>query len=157
MFTGKLQAIFVSAESTQPLVSVAEVDAVAGRGLSGDRYFLGTGTFTKPDEPDRQVTLIEAEALAAIAAESNLPLAPGASRRNLVTTGVPLNHLVGETFRVGDALMRGIRLCEPCSHLEKLTQKGVAAALHHRGGLRAEILRGGKLRPGDAVELASAE
>jgi MOSC domain-containing protein YiiM len=73
------------------------------------------------------------------------------SRRNLLTRGVPLNHLIGREFTVGEVVLRGIRLCEPCDHLEGLTVKGIKDGLHHRGGLRAEILHGGTLQPGDAI------
>src|SRR5438874_415595 len=78
--------------------------------------------------------------------EYKLPFTHPDPRRNLLTAGVPLNHLVGKTFRVGEVVLRGIELCEPCGHLEKLTCAGIKRALIHRGGLRAQILRGGELR-----------
>jgi len=77
---------------------------------------------------------------------------PGASRRNIITRGVPLNHLVGRELRVGEVMLRGIRLCEPCSHLERLTRNGVLRGLVHRGGLRAQILTEGTIRVGDPIE-----
>ncbi len=141
---GLLVAIFVAPGAKAPMVSVPEARAVAGQGLAGDRYGKGAGTFWKP-KPDHQVTLIEAEALEAAGLE------PVLSRRNLLTRGVPLNHLPGKRFRVGDIVLRGIRLCEPCAHLEALTRPGVLGALVHRGGLRAEILEGGTVRAGDRV------
>src|SRR6185312_4735262 len=95
------------------------------------------------DGPDREVTLIEEEALAGMAREYEVLLPPAQARRNLLTRGVPLNHLVGQTFRVGNVVLRGIRLCEPCGHLQKLTCKGVLKGLLHRGGLRAQIVQGG--------------
>ncbi len=66
--------------------------------------------------------------------------------------GVPLNHLVGREFQIGPVRLRGIKLCEPCGHLEKMTVPGIEKALLHRGGLRAEILTSGTLRPGDPVK-----
>ena len=78
-------------------------------------------------------------------------LEPGEARRNLVTRGVPLNHLVGREFRIGDVLLRGLRLCEPCEHLEALTVQGIKNALCHRGGLRAQIIQGGIMRTGDSI------
>jgi len=78
-------------------------------------------------------------------------LADHETRRNLLTEGVPLNHLVGRTFRVGDVVLRGVRLADPCSYLAGLTRPGVSRALVHRGGLRADIVEGGTLRPGDAI------
>lgn len=131
--------------------TLTEALAVAGRGLEGDRYFYQRGTYSSYPGSGRQVTLIESEALEALAREYEVQLAPGLARRNIVTGEVALNHLVGKTFTVGAVLLRGMRLCEPCLHLEKLTAKGAARGLIHRGGLRAEIISGGMIRVGDAV------
>jgi MOSC domain-containing protein YiiM len=140
--------------------SVESVRAVPGRGLAGDRYFLGTGVYSpKPSHGGREVTLIETEAVAALLdgvqnAEGHrlgIKLAPAETRRNIATSGVPLNHLVDREFWVGPVLVVGTRLCEPCKYLEDLTQKGVLAGLIHRGGLRARILSEGVIRVGDVV------
>lgn len=139
---------------------VESAQAVAGKGLLGDRYSAAAGTFsdrpgTAEDaaaiDPETQITLIEAEAMEAAARDCEISISPAESRRNLLLRGVPLNHLVGQEFFVGPVRLRGLKLCEPCGHLEKLTVKGIKQALLHRGGLRAEILTSGPLRPGDAV------
>jgi MOSC domain-containing protein YiiM len=156
MFQGKLIGIYVADRKRADLQRVEQVEAVAGHGLAGDRYFHQDGTFSRPESPDREVTLIESEAIEALARECAIPLEPGQARRNLVTRGVPLNHLVGREFSVGDVLLRGIRLCEPCTHLEKLTVNGVMQGLCHRGGLRAQVLRGGVLRTNAGVRPADA-
>ena len=132
--------------------TVPEARAVAGRGLEGDRYHDGTGTYFKP-EPDCQVTLIEIEALEALEVDYQLALPAEHSRRNLLTRGVPLNHLADKFFRIGDVELRGHRLCEPCKHLEQVSGQPVRAGLVHRGGLRAEIVKGGVIRAGDVIEL----
>lgn len=132
--------------------AVSEVQAVAGRGLEGDRYHDGTGTYFKP-EPDCQVTLIEIEALEALEIDYQLTLPADQSRRNLLTRGIALNHLADKFFRVGEVQFCGHRLCEPCKHLEQVTGLAVRAGLVHRGGLRAEIVKGGLIRAGDAIEL----
>ncbi len=124
--------------------SVEAAAAVAGQGLQGDRNF---GAKRVED----QVTLIEREAVIALNRDYGVELAPGDARRNLVTDGVALNHLVGREFTIGDVRLRGIRLCEPCNHLQKLTGAKVLPGLVHRGGLRAEILTGGRLSPGLTV------
>ena len=104
------------------------------------------------DEPLQHISLIEAEAIEAIARDANVLVDAGATRRNITTRGVPLNHLVDRTFKVGAATVRGVELCEPCGHMEKLTGRpGICAALIHRGGLRAEIVDGGTVRVGDAI------
>jgi MOSC domain-containing protein YiiM len=150
MWNGKIESIFIAKAAEAPMEVVAEVRAVPGAGLEGDRYFLKQGTFFKP-EPDFELTLIEAEALEAMQQEYQIELAPSESRRNLVTRGVALNHLVGKDFQIGGVRIRGIRLCEPCSHLQALSGRQVIKGLRHRGGLRAQILSEGLLKAGDMV------
>ncbi len=133
------------------MAAVNEVHAVVGKGLEGDRYFNEVGSFSKNPGLGREITLIEIEAVEALKQDYGIELDPKDSRRNITTRGVALNHLVGRQFKVGNVTLRGIRLCEPCSHLEKLTSKDVMRGLIHRGGLRAEILIGGVLRPGDVI------
>jgi MOSC domain-containing protein YiiM len=149
MEQGKVEAIFLAVERGAPRTEVEEVRAVAGMGLEGDRYF-GRSAAGKRD-PQRQVTLIEAEAVDAVRA-TGVAFAAGDGRRNVVTRGVSLNGLVGRTFRVGGARLRGIERCDPCSRLTRLTYRGVERDLRDRGGLRAEVLEGGDIRVGDAVE-----
>lgn len=151
MFQGQLSGIFVAARKGADLQPLQQVEAVAGHGLVGDRYFAKEGTFSGKDGPDREVTLIEAEALDGLARECDITIQPGQARRNLVTRGVPLNHLVGKTFAVGAVILRGLRLCEPCGHLERLTCKGIEKGLLHRGGLRAQVLQGGTLEIGATI------
>jgi MOSC domain-containing protein YiiM len=147
--SGSVEAIYLAGERGAPRTAVEEVRAVAGRGLEGDRYFGHRRGGGKRD-PERQVTLIEAEAVDAVRA-TGAALAPGDARRNLVTRGVRLHDLVGRTFRVGGALLRGIERCDPCSRLTRLTYRGVERDLRDRGGLRAEILESGSIRAGDPI------
>lgn len=151
MSIGEVVAIFIAPEKSVPLVSKKEIRAVAGKGLEGDRYFKQTGTYSRKTEPGRQVTLIEMETLEALNRDLNINLGLGDSRRNIVTRGVALNHLVGKKFRVGDVTMLGTRLTEPCAYLESLTYAGVRNALEHRGGLNAQILEDGTLYVGDSL------
>jgi len=161
MFQGKLEAIFIGSAKETPLEKVSSTRALAGAGLEGDRYSTGNGTFSKDTSKasnrhypaDRQITLIEAEAIEAAARDYELTIDPAQSRRNLLVRDVPLNHLVGHEFLVGEVRLRGLRLCEPCGHLEKLAKRGIQKALLHRGGLRAEILTDGTLNSGDIVRL----
>ena len=150
-WTGRVEAIYLTEEAAQPLRPVDEVKAVVGLGLEGDRYFHKRGTFSHKPMPGRDVTLIEAEAIEAAQRDYGLDVGPADARRNVVTRGVPLNHLVGRRFKVGDATLVGIRLCEPCKHISKLVSPDFMKALKHRGGLRAEILEGAEIRPGDVV------
>lgn len=148
---GTIVSIHIAPAGGAPTKAVQEVRAVAGNGLEGDRYFEGIGTYSSHPGSDRDVTLIEIEAIEALQRDYRIEMDPGDSRRNIVTRGVPLNHLVGREFKIGAVTLRGTRLCEPCSHLEKLSVKGVQRGLIHRGGLRAEILTSGMIRVGDQI------
>ncbi len=150
MTNGTVESIYIAPAAEAPPQSVDRATAIPGAGLEGDRYALKTGTFYKP-KPDYELTLIEAEAVEALRRDYQVELAPGDARRNIVTRSVPLNHLVGKEFAIGDVRIRGIRLCEPCDHLERVTGKSVIKGLLHRGGLRAQILTPGTIRVGDAV------
>ena len=141
--------ISIAGAGGEPTSSTDEVRAVAGRGLEGDRYHLGTGSFSQKPGTGRQVTLIEAEALDDVARICGHEVAYGDARRNIVTRGVALNELMNREFRVGDVRLRGVRLCDPCK--VAFPDVSVKRALENRGGLRAEILGDGVIRVGDIV------
>lgn len=153
MPAGRVEAIFLAASARAEPSSVPAARAVPGRGLEGDRYFLGAGTFTnwQGRREGEALTLIEAEVLEAMRNEQEIDIGAGASRRNVVTRGVALNDLVGKRFRVGQVECYGDRPCDPCRHLERLTEDGVLRALADRGGLRADILHEGRIAVGDAL------
>jgi MOSC domain-containing protein YiiM len=143
--SGRVEGIFIGAKYELP-EPVESVRAFAGRGLEGNRYF-----FDSDAPPGRAVTLIAAEALAE-GAESGTELGAAESRRNVLTSGIDLNALVGQRFRVGSVECLGIELCEPCTTLEKLTRPGVIKAYVHRAGLNADILSDGEISVGDVIE-----
>ena len=150
--------VFVAAVAGETPTAVASANAVPGKGLEGDRYFRDDGTFSDDPRSDgRDITLVEAEAVEGLARDTGIELAAAETRRNVLTRGVALNDLVGRRFAVGEVECVGRRLCDPCSHLEKLTQPGVLKGLVDRGGLRADVVHGGVIRPGDEVrELGDA-
>lgn len=156
MSNGIVEAIYIAAKATGPTHAVGSVQAIPGVGLDGDRYALKQGTFFKP-EPDFELTLIEAEALEALHRDYSVDLAAGDARRNIVTRSIALNHLVGREFTIGDVRIRGIRLCEPCEHLQRLTGKQLIKGLRHRGGLRAQILTEGTIHAGDEINPVALE
>ena len=131
---------------------VSSAEAVEGRGLRGDRYERGAGTFSDPSGRGYDLTLVEAEALKELSTKG-VELAPAEARRNLVVRGIALDDIIGRRFRVGEVECLGQRRCEPCSHLERLTRSGVLRGLVHRGGLRADVLSDGGIRVGDRVEV----
>lgn len=146
-FTGAVTALWLAGERSASPTERETVEAVAGRGLRGDRYFRPADA----EGPGVEVTLVEREALRAAERDYDVSLPPGAHRRNVVTSGVPLNHLVGRQFRVGDAVFEGTGLCEPCAHMESLAVDGAREALVHRGGLEARIVETGALAVDDDV------
>ncbi len=150
MSSGTVESIYIAAAAAGTPQSVGQATAIPGAGLEGDRYALKLGTFYKP-KPDFELTLIEAEAIEALRRDYQVELAAGDARRNIVTRNVPLNHLVGRDFAIGEVRIRGIRLCEPCDHLERVTGKPVIKGLLHRGGLRAQILTPGTIHVGDKL------
>ena len=142
----------VAASPSSPMTNRTEVRAVPGKGLDGDRYFNGVGTFSpRPQKVDFELTLIEKEKIEAFARESGLPFTASHARRNLVTNGVDLNALAGKDFLVGEVRIRGIRLCEPCSYLAKISFPETLKGLVHKGGLRAQIVSEGIIRVGDKL------
>ena len=150
--SGKVISVHITPKAEAPMTAVDEVRAETGLGLEGDRYHAHTGTYSETLGTGRDVTFIAAEVIEEIAREHGISLAPGESRRNLTTKGIDLNALVDKEFRVGDVALRGMRLCEPCEYLQSHTGKdGLLKALVHRGGLRAEIIRGGTIRVGDEI------
>jgi MOSC domain-containing protein YiiM len=148
---GTVIAIHVAPAGAAPMRSVANAQVVVGRGLEGDRYYSKLGTYSNQAGSGRDVTLIEIEAIEGLKRDYEIQLDPGQSRRNIVTRGIALNHLVEQEFHIGEVVLRGTRLCEPCAHMEKLTVKGAMRGLIHRGGLRAEIIKGGTIRIGDRI------
>ena len=157
---GELLHVHIAPSASYEMEELSEAECIAGRGIVGDRYFFGTGTYSpKPDV--REVTLIEQEALDALVRndpplqDSSIVLEPRDHRRNLTVRGVPLNHLVGRRFRVGDVILRGGRLNFPCKYLEEILGKPVFLPLYNRSGLNCGIERGGFIRPGDVIEMVN--
>ena len=141
---GRVEWIGLRPKRDVPMREVAQVEAVAGKGLVGDRYAGGSGK--------RGVTLIQAEHLPAIAALSgHAQVPPALLRRNLVVSGLPLIALKGRRFRIGDVLLEGVDECDPCSRMEDALGPGGYNAMRGHGGLCARIVEGGVLRVGDRV------
>jgi hypothetical protein len=153
---GELVHIHIAPAASYEMEALAEAKLVAGRGIEGDRYFLGNGTYSKLPAV-RDVTLIEIEVLEALARndpplqEGPIVLEPGDHRRNLTVRGVPVAHLVGVRFRVGEAVLKGGRLNFPCKYFEQLIGKPVYQPLYNRSGLNCSVEVGGTIRPGDAI------
>jgi MOSC domain-containing protein YiiM len=153
---GVVEHIHIATTAGAKVQAVEAVLAIAGVGLEGDRYASGRGYY-QDDRVSRDLTLVEAEAIEALARAYGVELAAGGTRRNVTTRGISLNDLVGRRFWVGEVLCRGTRLCEPCQYLVELTGEPLLRPLVHRGGLRADIVDGGVIRQGDQVHPADED
>ena len=153
---GRVEVIAVSERAEGPMRVVDRADARAGRGLEGDRYADGAGTFSNAAARGHDLTLIAAETLDALALPGGERIAYADARRNIVTRGIDLDSLIGRRFTVGDVECLGQRPCEPCAHLERLTAPGALRALVHRGGLRADVLTDGVVETGAPVTAVCA-
>jgi MOSC domain-containing protein YiiM len=153
MFQGKLLAIAIARQAKGPMENLVAIDVVVGEGLRGDRYGAGIGAaqFKGRRKPENEVTLIASEAIAAANDEFNLTIDHLDTRRNLLTAGVPLNELVGKSFRVGAVTLKGLETCEPCGYLQRRTFPSIKPALKGRGGLRCCVVEGGTICIGDAI------
>ncbi|HWP57114.1 MAG TPA: MOSC domain-containing protein [Candidatus Acidoferrales bacterium] len=154
--SGQVVSLHVARAAGDGMIAVPEVRAVPDRGLEGDRFFRAS--WAALGRPDKAITLIEIETIEAAEGELDVKLSPGDIRRNVVTRGVPLIELLGREFSVGEVVLRGLRLFEPCMHMERLVGvPGVCRALLHRSGLKAAIVTEGTIRVGDAVALGESK
>ena len=154
IFDGQLLSIHIAHAASEAMQALAEARLIEGVGIEGDRYATGMGTYS--DRPDiREVTLIDEETLIALQRDHDIELLSGEHRRNLTTRNVPLNHLVGQRFKVGATLLEGGRLNIPCKYLQTLLDKKVFVPLLNRSGLNCRIIEGGVIYPGDQITLST--
>ena len=150
--TGSVVALFTVDRRAAPMKKVEQLTALAGQGIEGDRYLLGTGTYSKKPEPGRQVTLIKSEVLASLKDKFKLIVKPEESRRNILTRGIEINDLIGTEFFLGPVRLRAHRITQPCLYLEKLLdQPGLYKELWDNGGISCEILSEGIIKEGDII------
>ena len=154
MTTGTITEIWTSPEAGAPTIAHDTIEAIAGHGLTGDRYAGGHGSYSKPGKhPDRELTLIEQEQLDWLLATHGIALTGEHSRRNLVTTGIALNDLVGKHFHVGSIAVEGMRLCQPCKPLSEVLGFDFVHLMLNRSGLNCRIVSGGAIAKGDAITM----
>lgn len=155
-WTGVVRHLHKTPRAFLPMRSFPELTLIAGRGIEGDRYLIGheAGFYSHKPEEGRQVTLFEVETLEALQRDAKITLLPKEHRRNVTVEGVPLNHLVGRRFWLGETLLEATRLSTPCRHIEEILGKAVFDPLINRSGLNCKILTGGVVRVGDAVRPA---
>ena len=150
IFEGTLLNIHIALSAGQPMQELNEAVLIEGSGIEGDRYATGKGYYA--DKPDiREVTLIDQETLISLNRDHNIELLPSEHRRNLTTQNVPLNHLVGQRFKIGDTVLEGGRLNTPCKYLETIVGKKIFVRLLNRSGLNCRIIKGGVIKINDCI------
>jgi hypothetical protein len=149
---GVVELLAVAPLAEAPMQLVQHACALAGRGLEGDRYAAGSGTFSPrgTHKPGYELTLIAAEVVEGLTTR-DAAFDFASTRRNVLTRGIDVNALVGRDFTIGDVHCRGLRLAEPCAHLERLHGPGLLRPLIHRGGLRADIVSDGCIGEGSPI------
>ena len=150
-WTGTVIGLHIAPRSFLPMGDLDQVTLITDKGIDGDRYSKDDGFYSDRPEPGRQLTLFESEVLEALARDHGITLAATDHRRNVTTRSVPVNHLVGRRFRIGQAVAEGTRLSVPCRHIEQITGQEIFAPLINRSGLHARILDGGIVRRGDRI------
>jgi MOSC domain-containing protein YiiM len=155
-WTGFVRFLHITPRAFLPMRSLSEINLIPGIGIDGDRYMIGReeGFYSHKPEEGRQVTLFELETLIALARDAKIEIGPQDHRRNVTVEGVPLNHLVGKQFWLGETLLEATRLSIPCRHIEEVTGKAIFDPLINRSGLNCKIIRGGKVSVGDLVRNA---
>jgi MOSC domain-containing protein YiiM len=149
-WTGVVRHLHITPRAFLPMRAMPELRLIE---IEGDRYMIGReeGFYSHKPEVGRQVTLFEFETLVALKRDANIELGPEEHRRNVTVEGVPLTHLVGRQFWLGETLLEATRLSIPCRHIEEITGKPIFDPLINRSGLNCRILKGGTVRVGDAV------
>tara|TARA_B100001093_G_scaffold499961_1_gene549838 strand:- start:1075 stop:1545 length:471 start_codon:yes stop_codon:yes gene_type:complete len=154
MINGKVVSLFTTPNGAEKMISAEHLFCLAGKGIEGDRYALGTGTYSKKPEPGRQLTIIEIEELEALKHLPDISCIPEQCRRNVISQGIRLNDLVGKIISIGNVELKVHRLCQPCGYLEgKLKKPGLKDALWDKGGVRCEILNDGTITVENTISL----
>ena len=154
--SGKIVKLLISKDTQSDMLNVNQIVLEVGKGIFGDRYYNQEGTFSNKGEiePDRDVTLIEIEKIDALNKENDLNITAEDFRRNIVVSNCDLNSLVGKEFQIGEVVLKGLRLCEPCKYLSnKLDNEKVLSQMVHKAGLRAQIIKGGSIDLNSQVEV----
>ena len=154
--SGKIAKLLISKDTQSDMLNVNQIVLEIGKGIFGDRYYNQEGTFSNKGEiePDRDVTLIEIEKIDALNKENDLNITAEDFRRNIVVSNCDLNSLVDKEFQIGEVVLKGLRLCEPCKYLsDKLNEKKVLTEMVHKAGLRAQIIKSGSIDLNSQVEV----
>lgn len=156
--SGKVERIYIARERRDVVTLVAKAELVANRGIIEDRYHSRSAESLEPDTaaPIKNISLISREVLDGFLANNDAEIDYGDFRRNIITSGIDLNSLVGKEFLLGSALCKGTELCEPCAFLAATVHRAVLPELVLKGGLRATILSDGKIEAGSEIKISKS-
>lgn len=148
---GKILEIYIAEKGSKPLRQ-SSVQVETNKGVVGDRYYHGKGTFSEKLAGNRksELTFIASEEIDHFNTTQNTALGYGDVRRNIVTQGIELKTLIGKEFTIGSTKFLGMEHCEPCVHLASTVHQKILPHLAHTG-LRAAILESGKITVGDEI------
>ena len=155
---GTVRGVFLASEAKKRMISVGEARAIAGIGLAGDRYAKGVGSYSNATGANlkvRQISFIQREMIQLANRETEVPFEAVDTRRNVETEGIELEQLIGQYFSVGETLMYGTKMCDPCKIPSNVSgKKGFLEAFRgYRGGIRAQILTGGDIWVGAEIRI----
>ncbi len=145
----KLTGIYTCPAAGEPMQRHHRIEALAGKGLAGDRYARGKG-YWHPVE-SCQLTLISEGDLARAGKRVPVSLALGEHRRNLVIGGGSSLALLGRRFRLGEAVLRGLKPRPPCGYIDGVSESGMAKALGRDSGICVVVEQGGLIEVGDSL------
>lgn len=150
---GIIERIYIAPGKRRKVKRIESAELEAGSGIVGDRYHALALQYVERDMPvpANHISFVEQEKLDEFIDRHALQVDYGDFRRSVITRGVDLNALVGQHFRVGEAVCYGVELCEPCSQLARIVHKAVLTEMRVSAGLRAIILESGSVRPGDGI------
>ncbi len=154
--SGKIESLLIAQDTKSPMQNVNQIVLEVGKGIFGDRYYNQTGTYSNKGEvePDRDVTIIEKEKIDAFNETVETKVSHEDLRRNIVVSNCDLNALVDKEFQIGEVVLKGMRLCEPCDYLgKKLNNDAFLKGMMNKGGLRAKIIKGGSITLTSQVEV----
>ena len=149
-----LHAIIIGEKAKEPLHYVDNVHAVQGKGLEGDRYFYGQGTFNKPQlsQDVREISILPYETLSECNSRLESTLDFLDLRRNLIIKDFDVSLLEDKVFAIGTAKFRIVRTCPPCRYLSRLLDQDMMRGLKYIGGYRAVIVESGDISIGDEIQ-----
>ena len=143
----EIVSIHIVRKKKGPAESCGRARVVTNFGIEGDyrsgRYQTG------------QITLVEAEVLEMVSRKLDRAVPAGASRRQVMVRGIPMNELVGQRLRMGAVLVQVEDMCKPCDNMETSIGYGAKEAMDGRGGIRCRIIEGGEICVNDKVTVES--